>query len=164
MMIWIDFAIIGLIAIYSLSGLLRGFGLVCFSILCWLVAIAVGLYFSGDCSVFLSQKITDPSARIAAAFVLLFLLTLSVGLLIRLLLGDWLNNKRPPLLSRLGGLVLGAGQGLIAVNLTILLAGVSVLPDSPWWSNSKLIPPFQAIAVGLNKHFPTELAKFARFH
>ncbi|WP_459992199.1 CvpA family protein [Methylosoma difficile] len=163
-LIWIDYTIIVLIAIYALSGLLRGFGLVCFSVVCWLIAIMVGLFFCGDCAFVLTPHISNPSARIAAAFVLLFLCSLIVGLVVRLLLGEWINNLQPSFLSRIGGLLLGIGHGLVAVNLVIVLAGLSALPSSPWWGNSKLIPPFQAVAIWLNNNFPSELAKFAHFH
>ncbi|MGZ8151737.1 MAG: CvpA family protein [Methylovulum sp.] len=163
-MIWIDFAIIGLISIYSLSGLLRGFSLVVFSVINWVLAAAVALVFCLDFSVFLAAKIIDPTARIAVSFAILFLLTLIVGILIRFLLGELVNKNQLNFIDRFGGMLFGVAHGMIAVTLIIMLAGLSVLPDSPWWGESKMIPPFQATAIWMNNHIPSELAKLIHYH
>ena len=87
-MIWIDYAIIGLLAVSLIIGLLRGFKLEVFSLAVWLLGTVIGLSFSREFSVFLEPSISQPLPKLAAAFGCLFLITLVVGGLIRMLLGD----------------------------------------------------------------------------
>ena len=67
-MIWIDYAIVGLIGISLVIGLIRGFVKEAFSLAMWGVAIWVGLNFSREFSGFLVSVVSLPSARIAAAY------------------------------------------------------------------------------------------------
>ena len=59
-MIWVDYAIIGLILISSVIGLLRGFIREAFSLVIWVIAIWVGLTFSREFSSFLDGIISYP--------------------------------------------------------------------------------------------------------
>ena len=162
-LIWIDFAIIGLTSISLLIGLLRGFSQGVYSLINWILATGVGLTFSRDFSFFLPLKLSDPAARIAASFAALFFTTLLVGGLIRILLGDLVKKNRLTLLDRLGGMIAGIAHSLIVVTVIVLLTGLSVLPQSPWWNESKLLPPFQTFALWLRDHVPSELTKHVRY-
>lgn len=158
-MIWIDFAIIGLLSLALIMGLLKGLGRQAFSLVCWLLAVWVGLNFSQGFSFFLKAMISDPAAKMALSFVALCLITLMVGGLIRLLLGELVKKSNMNINDRLGGVLFGAAHGMVYVTILVMLAGLSVLPHSPWWKESKLIPPFQAIALWLREHVPSELTK-----
>ncbi len=158
-MIWIDFAIIGLLCITLIAGLLKGFSQQIYSLFCWLLAVAVGSNFSHEFSMFLKPSLSDPSALMAASFVALSLITLTVGGLIHFLLGELIKKSGLTLAERLGGMVFGIGHGVLFVVVLVMLAGLSVLPHSPWWKKSKMIPPFQAIVLGLHAHLPSDLTK-----
>lgn len=163
-MIWIDFAIVGLLCVTWFIGLLKGFSQQAYSLACWLVAIAVGLNFSREFAVFLRPAIDDATAQLAASFIALCWITLAVGGLIRWLLGGLIKKSGLTLVDRLGGMVVGAGHGLLWVAVLVMLAGLSVLPhDSPWWKKSKLIPPFQLVVVWLRDHWPTAVTKHVHY-
>lgn len=162
-LIWIDFAIIGLTSISLLIGLLRGFSQGVYSLINWILATGVGLTFSREFAFFLRLTLSDPVARIAASFAVLFFITLLVGGLIRILLGDLVKKNHLTLLDRLGGMIVGIGHSIIIVTVIVMLTGLSVLPQSPWWKESKLIPPFQTFALWLRDHVPSELAKHVRY-
>lgn len=163
-MIWIDFVIIALIIITLIAGLLRGLSQQAFSLIFWLLAIVVGLNFSVEFSVFLKTTVSHPHARIAASFALLFLITLITGEIIGLLLGELVKKAELSFSDRFGGMLFGVAHGMVAVTVLILLAGLSVLPNSAWWKQSILIPPFQSIAVWLQGHVPTELTQYLHYH
>lgn len=160
-MIWIDFAIIGLILITLIAGLLRGFRQEAFSLMVWLLAIWIGLSFSRDFSVFLQASVTHPSARIAASFAALLLLTLVIGGLIGFLLG--VNKNSLSIITRLGGMILGIVHGMIVITIIIMLAGLTSLPGDPWWKESKLLPPFQSVAIWLRDHIPSGMAEYIHY-
>ncbi len=162
-MIWIDYAIIGLIAISSIIGLLRGFIREAFSLLIWIVAIWVGLSFSREFSVLLEGIINYPSARIAVAFAGLFILTLILGAMISYLLGELVKKTGLTGSDRFAGMIFGVARGLVVVAIIIMLAGLTPLPEDSWWKESVLIPPFQTLAVWLHDHMPSGLAGYIKY-
>ena len=162
-MIWIDYTIIGLILISSFIGLLRGFIREAFSLVIWVVAIWVGLNFSRDFSGFLDSVISYSSARIATAFAILFFVTLILGGLISYLLGELVKKTGLTGSDRFAGMIFGVARGLVVVSIVVMLAGLTPLPEDPWWKESSLIPPFQSLAVWLRDHIPSGLADYVHY-
>lgn len=162
-MIWIDYSIIGLIVISLIIGLFRGFVKEAFSLLTWVVAIFIGLTFSREFSSYLDALISYPSARMAVAFVVLFIATLIVGGIIGFLLGELVKKTGLTGSDRFAGMIFGIGRGMLVVALLVMLAGLTPLPEDPWWRESKLIPPFQRLAVWMRDNFPAGMADFIHY-
>jgi membrane protein required for colicin V production len=162
-MIWIDYAIIGVVSFGLIIGLLRGFSLEIFSLVFWVLATCVGLGFSMEFSVFLESTISHFLPKILASFALLFLITLIVGGLIRILLGESINKNDLTFMDYLGGMIFGAIHGMFAVVVFVLLAGLTNLPNDPWWKESKLLPPFQIGAIWLRDHIPSGMSGYIHY-
>lgn len=162
-MIWIDYVIIGLIFIALIIGFLRGFSLEVFSLVFRVLAIGVGLSFSREFSVFLESTISNPLPKIAASFLSLFFITLIVGSLIRMLLGESINKPELTFTDHLGGMIFGIVHGMVVVVVLVMLAGLTALPDDLWWKESKLLPPFQLCAVWLRDNIPSGLAEYVHY-
>ncbi|HLF97387.1 MAG TPA: CvpA family protein [Methylococcaceae bacterium] len=162
-LIWIDYGILGLIALSAVVGLLRGFIREAFSLLVWIVAAWVGLTFSHDFAPLLEKHLQTPSVRIAAAFAALFLLTLVVGGLVGYLLTQLVQMTGFTGTDRLLGLLFGVARGALLVSVLVLLAGVTPLPNDPWWKESALIPPFQKLALWLREQLPVGLAGYVTY-
>ncbi len=162
-MIWIDYTIIGLILISSIIGLMRGFIKEAFSLFIWMVAIWVGLTFSREFSVFLEDVISYPSARIATAFALLFIVTLILGALISFLLGELVKKTGLTGSDRFAGMFFGVARGLVVVSIVVMQTGLTPLPEDSWWKESTLIPPFQSLAIWLRDHTPSGLTAYVNY-
>ncbi len=162
-MIWVDYAIIGLILISSVIGLLRGFIREAFSLVIWVIAIWVGLTFSREFSSFLDGIISYPSARIATAFAVLFLVTLILGALISYLLGELVKKTGLTGSDRFAGMIFGIARGLVVVSIVVMLAGLTPLPEDSWWKESLLIPPFQSLAIWLRDLIPSGMAGYVNY-
>ena len=162
-MIWIDYVIIGLISIGLLKGMLRGFSLEIYSLLLWILATGVGLILSRGFSVFLEASISDTVPKIAASFALLFLITLIVGFVIRMILGESFKTDNLTFLDYLGGMIFGIVHGMLLVVILVMLAGLTALPDDLWWKDSKLLPPYQTSAIWLRDHIPSGLAEYINY-
>ncbi|MDT8405704.1 MAG: CvpA family protein [Methylococcales bacterium] len=158
MMIWVDYAIVSLIGISLIIGFLRGFLREAFALVIWIAATWIGLTFSRELSALLTSVVAQPSLRIALAFGLLFVVTLIIGAIISFLLGELIKKTGLSGLDRLLGMVFGVVRGAVVVALIILLAGLTPLPEDPWWRESTLIPPFQSLATWLKQHIPSGLA------
>ncbi|MDD1621741.1 MAG: CvpA family protein [Methylococcaceae bacterium] len=161
--VWIDYAIAGIIAISAVMGLLRGFIKEAFALLTWIVAIWVGMQYSRDLSIILEKTITYPSARIAVAFAILFFATLILGGLINFLLSQLVEKTGLTGSDRLVGMGFGIVRGAVLVAVLVMLAGLTPLPEDPWWKQSSLIPPFQSLAVWLKDHIPSGLAGYIKY-
>lgn len=162
-LIWIDYAILGLILISAAIGFARGFTREVFSLTSWVLAVWVGLAFSRDFSRILESSINYPPARMAAAFAVLFFATLMLGGLFSYLLYQIVQKTGLTGGDRFAGLVFGIGRGLLVVSVLVLLAGLTPLPNAPWWQESALVPPFQSLAGWLRTQVPAGVAGYANF-
>jgi len=162
-MIWVDYAISGLILVSAAIGLLRGFVKEAFALLTWVAAIWVGLHYSRDFAVLLQNTVSSPPARAAAAFGLLFVMTLSLGALIGFILNHVIEKTGLTGSDRILGMLFGIVRGSVLVSVAVMLGGITPLPEEPWWKQSLLIPPFQSLAVWLKDHIPSVLAGYIHF-
>jgi len=180
-MIWIDFTLIGLVFICVVTGLLRGFTKEVYSLAFWILASWVSLMFTPEfCRIgflpvatlppslatvagFLESTISQPSTRMLASFVALFMITLSFGGLIGFLLNVLIKKTGLTFMDRFGGMIFGAVRGMVVVAVAVILAGLTPLPKDSWWAESTVIPPFQLLAVWLRDHLSPNLAEYISY-
>lgn len=162
-MIWIDYAIIGLISISLIIGLFRGLVREAFALVTWGVAFWVGLTFSSPFATLLENSIADPTIRIASAFIVLFFLTLIIGASVNKLLSALISKTGLTGTDRLAGLAFGLARGVLLVIILVMIAGLTPMPESSWWQESQLLPYFQTLAVWLKTHIPAGMADYLNF-
>ncbi len=153
-LIWIDYVIIGVIFISALIGLFRGLIKEAFSLGTWIASIIVGIRFSQPFSVFLTDYIEVPSVRIAAAFIVLLLLTLILGAMLSHLVSQIVDKTGLSGTDRFAGFLFGIARGMVVMSVLVLLAGLTPLPQDSWWVESVLIGPFQELSVWLREQIP----------
>lgn len=137
---WADWAIIGILALSSAIGLIRGLMKEAFSLAVWVAAIIVAKTFSAQLAVLLSGAIETPSLRELTAFAILFVLTLLVGGMANYLLGALVKITGLSGTDRMLGVLFGVVRGFIIIMLVIVFLP-SLLPvdQDPWWQESLLI-------------------------
>jgi membrane protein required for colicin V production len=162
-LIWVDYCIIGLIGFSALAGLIRGLIREMVSLVAWGAAIWIGLRFAGDVSVLLNPAIPIPSARMAAAFGILFLASLMATSFVGFLLSKLAHSTGLSGMDRLAGLAFGLARGVLIVAAVILVGGMTPLPEDPWWKESRLIPPFQSLAQWLRDRVPADYGGYLKF-
>ena len=153
-LIWVDYVIIGIIFISALIGLFRGLVKEAFSLGTWIVSIIIAIRFSQPFSVYLVDYIDVPSARIAVAFIVLLLLTLILGAMLSFLVSQIVDKTGLTGTDRFAGLLFGIARGMVVMAVLVLLAGLTPLPQDPWWVESSLIGPFQDLSVWLRELIP----------
>ncbi|MCB1870261.1 MAG: CvpA family protein [Gammaproteobacteria bacterium] len=161
-MIWVDYIIIGIIGLSALISLLRGFMREALSLAVWVLAFWVAWTFFRDLAQHLDW-FSLPSVRLGVALALLFLVTLMVGGLVTYLIGQLVEKTGLTGTDRLIGMLFGAVRGILLVTLLIFLAGLTPLPEDPWWTSSKLIGFFQELAVWLKTLLPEDLGGMFRY-
>ena len=158
-MVWVDYVIIGIVAVSAVISLIRGFVREAISLLGWILAIWAALGFSASLSPFFARFIEVPSLRELAAFLVIFLGVLFVAGVTNFILGLLVEKTGMSGTDRVLGMVFGAARGVLIVALLVVLAGFTKLPADPWWRASILIPHFAQVAEGVRDLLPPELAK-----
>jgi membrane protein required for colicin V production len=156
---WLDFAMIGVMGLSGLVGLVRGLVREVLSLVSWGLAIWVGITFSSQTAVFLEQTIPSPAARTAAAFGILFLLTLMLAGMVGFLLTRMLETTGLSGIDRVAGLLFGVARGVLIIAVLVFLARETPLPKEAWWRESQLIPLFQSLALWLSSQIPPGFMK-----
>lgn len=157
-MIWIDYILLAIIAISALLSLWRGFVKEALSLASWIVALWVALLFFHDLADWLTRWIETPSVRDAVGFALLFVVTVLVGGLVGYLAGQLVAKTGLTATDRALGVIFGVARGVIIVAVLVLMAGLTSLPQDPWWQESLLLAHFQDMALWLRGFLPAEIA------
>ena len=143
---WPDYAILAVIAISTGVGALRGFIKEVFALLVWAAAFLVAYRFGGDLAALMEDSVSLPSARTAMGFTGLFIAVLLVGGLLNYLLGRLVESTGLSGSDRLLGGVFGAVRGLVLVLFLMLVAGLTPVPQDPWWQQSRAIQSLMPLA------------------
>jgi len=157
-MIWVDFIIIGIIALSALISLLRGFVREALSLAAWILAFWVAWAFFRELAVHFEGTISVQSARLGVAFLILLVATLILGGLVNFLMRQLVEKTGLTGTDRLLGMFFGAARGALLVGILVLLAGLTPLPEDPWWYESTLIVYFQELAIWLRDLLPPDIA------
>ena len=128
-----------------------------FSLLVWAAEFLVAYHFAGDVAVLMEGSVTLPSARIAMGFAGLFIAVLLVGGLINYLLGRLVESTGLSGTDRLLGGAFGAARGLALVLALLLVAGLTPLPQDPWWQESRVIARLMPMVDWAATYLPASL-------
>lgn len=156
----VDYIIIGLIVISALFGLLRGFMREVIALLSWVLAFWLAFQFGPAVATWLEPHISVPSMRQAAAYASIFIGVLILGGLAGYMLTRLVHASGIGGTDRILGLVFGALRGLVIVLIFILLAGMTVLREDPWWQQSISIQYLEPWAERLREWLPEDVQNF----
>lgn len=157
-MIWVDYAILAVIALSALISVLRGFIRESLSLLGWILAAWVAFTFSADLEGLFAEQISVHSVRMAAAFLILFIATLLLSILVNFLAGQLVDLTGLTGTDRMLGVFFGIARGIVIIAVLVLFAGLTPAPQDPWWRESMLLHHFQSLAIEIRDYLPAELA------
>ncbi|GMR08321.1 MAG: hypothetical protein BMS9Abin26_1326 [Gammaproteobacteria bacterium] len=155
---WADLAILIIILLSSLISILRGFVREALSLAGLIIAFWVAFTFSKDLSVYLAEQIKTPSIQIAAAFAILFIVTLILAAIVNYLAGQLVKKSGLSGSDRMLGIIFGVVRGVAVVAILVLLAGLTPLPQDAWWNESLFVQHFQELAIWLRGFLPADIA------
>ena len=159
-MITVDYIILGIIALSAIISLFRGFVKEAFSLFLWISAFWLSWMFFRDVAAWLIQWISLPSARLGISFAVIMIVVLIIGGIIGYLLSKLVEHTGLSGTDRLLGVFFGVARGVVIVAILILLAGLTPVPEDPWWNESLLIGHFQEISVWLKGLLPEDIAQY----
>lgn len=160
---WVDYSILAIIAVSVAISLWRGFTKEALSLAGWVLAAWVALTFSGNLQTLLEPHIEAPSIRLVVAFAILFVATLFLSGMVNYLAGHLIKKTGLSGTDRMVGVLFGVARGCLVVAVLVLVAGMTPMPQDPWWREAQLLHYFQDIALWLRQFLPEDIAQKIKF-
>ncbi len=157
-LIWVDYIIIGIVALSALISLFRGFMREALSLAAWIFSFWISWTFFRELAAHFEPWISVPSVRLGVAFLLLLVATLVIGALVNYLVGQLVEKTGLTGTDRMIGIFFGIARGVLLVGIAVLLAGLTAIPADPWWHESVLVSYFQDLAIWLRDLLPPDIA------
>lgn len=156
----VDVAILAVVGISFLIGLVRGFVRETLSLITWAVALWAAFTFADRFTQHFDQFLNDPTLRLIASFIVVFVITLVLFSLVGFLISSVFESTGLTGIDRSLGGVFGILRGVIIVAVLIILARFTGFPDEPWWQESVLIDHFKPLVVFINDLIPNNLGDY----
>ena len=143
-----------------LIGAWRGLVYEVLSVLAWAASFYLAQWLAPDLALRLPLQSASEPVRYAAAFVLIFI----VSVFVMGLLAFWIKKLieamglRP--VDRTLGAAFGLVRGLILLLAATVVMSMTALKDSDWWLESKGAPLLSATLKGLKPLLPEKFAKY----
>jgi membrane protein required for colicin V production len=134
-----DIVIVIIILLSSVIGLARGLFKELLSVVVWILAIGLALYFSETMGDAMSTLILDPSIRMVVGFFIIFIATLTVGSVLQVLVRKLIRGTGLTGTDRFLGFLFGSARGVL-VCVVGLIGLKSFQIESDWWYESRIIP------------------------
>jgi membrane protein required for colicin V production len=153
------FVLISSVIISTLRGLVKEI----LSLLGWVVAFVVANMYGAKLAPMLPDLIPGESARLIAAFVILFLGVRVLMGLLSLAIGALITASGLSLADRgLGGLF-GLGRGIVIVLAAVILCGMTSIPQQDFWKDALLSPMAETGARTVKPFLPAALAQHVNY-
>lgn len=142
-MVWIDYALIAVVALSALISLFRGFVKEALSLLVWVLSFLVATQYAETVAAFLEAQINNDEIRYALAFATVFLATLIICAIITRLIVKLIRLSPLSGVDRVIGVFFGLMRGVVLVAVVVLLGNMTPLAADPVWSDSIIIAELQ---------------------
>ena len=156
----VDIAILVIVELPAIAGVMYGFLNIIFSLLAWALALGISIKFSPAFTPLLESSVNTPVLRTILAFVGLFVISLVLLTGLGFLIVKLLGRTGLTAADRMLGLFFGIGLGAIIVEVIVFLGGFTALPQETWWDDSRVMKPFERVAVWSEQYLPESISKY----
>jgi membrane protein required for colicin V production len=154
-----DYGLLLLLVCSAVLGLWRGLVSELLALVTWAVAFWVAKSYSKSAAEYLVPWLGENLVQGLAGFLAVFIGVLVVMALLRTLLRHLLDASGLGVIDRILGGVFGIARGLLVAVLMVLLAGLTSLPQAPWWQQAKFAAPLETVVLAAKPWLPTLLAE-----
>lgn len=158
-----DYGVAFILVASALIGVLRGLVREVLALVGWVVAFVLAYHFGGVAAKWMPESLPGGElARSALGFLTVFFGTWIVSALAGAVLGQLLETTGLKPADRGLGLVFGLARGVLIVMLIVVLAGLTKLPEEPFWRDA-VSRPYVIQAMGeLRQWLPPDLARYVK--
>lgn len=158
---WVDFVIIGIIAISVFVSFFRGFLREALSLLVWGLAIYFSLTYYASLEPLLPSGYGLPSTvRLVLSGIAILLGVLIVGGIFTWIIGSLFDKTGMNGTDRVVGILFGGIRGVVLVVIIVLIVSFLPFKNEPWWTQSKIVPHFTEMAEWVKVRLPDEVPAY----
>ena len=156
----IDWILVAVLAASMLLGAWRGLVYEVLSVIGWIAAFVLAQWFAPDVAEKLPMQNSGETLRYAAAFVLVFIVSVFVAGLISALMKKIISvvGLRP--VDRILGATFGLFRGLILLLAFSVVVHTTALQESDWWLESQGGPMLMNLLKGLRPMLPEKFGAY----
>jgi membrane protein required for colicin V production len=154
-----DYAILAIIGLSIGLGWWRGFVYELLSLLGWVIAYFVARLFAPGVTPWVPDMVASEAAKTAVAYACLFTGTLIVSGIVAWLLSKLVKFVGLGWMDGSMGALFGLLRGLLLVLVLVLLAGLTDLPQQPFWRDAWSSKALQGVALFTKDFLPENVAK-----
>lgn len=154
-----DFVVLIIFVISVLLSIVRGIVRESLSLAGWVVAYMAAKIFAKDFVIVLPLSITDESLRMVISFSAIFLSVLIVMSMVTMLASALIKTVGLGSVDRLLGALFGFARGLLVILLLVLTAGLTSLPQEPFWQKALLSKPLETGVIMIMPWLPRGLSR-----
>ncbi|MBI5437370.1 MAG: CvpA family protein [Nitrosomonadales bacterium] len=156
-----DFAVIAILLVSLLIGLWRGLVYEVLSLVGWPVAFVLSKLFAGDIAPMMPGG--QETIRTALAYAAVFIAALIVWGVLAWLLSKLLKAVGLGWLDRTLGGLFGALRGVLVVLVLVWLAGLTHIPEQPFWRTAQTSRMAENVALLTKAWLPDDIARRIRY-
>ena len=162
-MTWLDIAVVGVLAVSVAWGIWRGFIREVISLAGWVLAFLAANAVAGPLGDALPTSLSSPEVRVLAAFLIVFIFTLSLATLAGMLFSKLLKAAGLGGLDRTLGGMFGLARGVVILLALTVAAGLTAAPRHPLWKESVGAGMLMRTVLQLKPWLPPRLADRLRY-
>lgn len=158
-----DYLVLFVMATSILISTMRGLVKEILSLVSWVVAFVVANAYGAALAKFLPEAIPGEAIRLLLAFVVLFIgVRILMGLL-GMTVDALVKVTGLSLADRTLGSLFGILRGLVIVLTTVILCGMTSIPQQPFWKKALLSPLAEQGARAIKPYLPAAYAQHVKF-
>ena len=159
-----DFVLLLVLVTFGVLGALRGFVRESMSLINWIAASVIAWLLARTVAAWFGNVFVQPELRVVAAFVSVFAVVFTIGLITTYFLHRLAIARRSTRISNtVLGSVMGVVRGVFVIVLVVLLAGLTTMPQRSWWRSAFLAPYTERMALVVASFLPTDIARHIRY-
>ena len=155
-----DWFVLGILLISLLLGAWRGLVYEVISVLGWIAAFVLAQWFAPEVAERLPMQGSSQAFRYAAAFVLIFVLSVFASGLLSALVRKVISAVGLRPVDRILGAVFGLFRGLILLLALTVVIHMTSMSQSDWWQESRGRPLLSTLIKGLKPMLPVKFGAF----
>lgn len=154
-----DYVILAIVALSLGLGWWRGFVYELLSLFGWMAAYFVARLFAPEIAHYVPDVVASDGAKTAVAYACLFVVTLIVSGILAWSLSKLVKFVGLGWMDGIMGAGFGVLRGMLLVLVLVLLAGLTSLPQQPFWRDAWSSQSLQKVALFTKDFLPEDAAK-----
>ncbi|MGG4603617.1 CvpA family protein [Alcaligenaceae bacterium 429] len=155
-----DYLLLALLGLSSILGLIRGLLKELLSLIAYIAAFLVAIWWGPSLSVLLTDYLNNDLLRTAVSYAVLFIAALLTLGLLNMMLATLIDRSGLGSADHAFGALFGLLRGVVFALLLVILAGYTELPKEPWWQEARLSKACVNAVQQLKQLLPPSLASW----